>query len=330
MITVNVQLYTILRHRPDGQTRGRLLLELRDGATVADVLRELDVPDDLPIVIAVNDELADPSVVLRDSDSIELSPAVAGGSTTPAGPLEVAQTLDYRSLVPLPAPLASLTSLSLQHDLHAGKLLARMQLTLVWLPLKGHCIVSSSSRVEEIWDTAERLFSQHGYHATTMRHIASELGLEGGSLYAHIESKEEILRAVIGRAGDQFVQTLEPIATSDAPPEEKLRMAIRDHVRLIADNLDAATVYFHEWKFLRPKYRASALERRDEYERMFRRIITDGIEAGIFRDIDQKLAGILILSVGNWLYQWYDPAGRLSPEEVADRFTDMILEGLLV
>jgi len=191
-------------------------------------------------------------------------------------------------------------------------------------------LMSPTSRVEEIWDTAERLFSQYGYHATTMRRIASELGLEGGSLYAHITSKEEVLRAVVRRAGDQFLETLEPIAASDAPPEEKLRAAIRAHIRLVADDLDAATVYFHEWKFLNPRHRGAVLQRRDAYEQWFRRIIAEGIEAGVFRDNDPKFAAILILSVCNWLYNWYDPAGPLSPEEVADRFTDMILEGLLV
>ncbi len=189
--------------------------------------------------------------------------------------------------------------------------------------------MSPTSRVEEIWDTAERLFSQYGYHATTMRRIASELGLEGGSLYAHIDSKEDILRAVVRRIGDQFLETLEPIANSDAPPIDKLRNAIRAHIRLVADNLDAATVYFHEWKFLSPSHRTSVLERRDAYEQMFRRIIAEGVEAGVFRDVDPKFAGILVLSVGNWLYHWYHPDGPLSPEQIADMFTDMILDGLL-
>jgi len=189
--------------------------------------------------------------------------------------------------------------------------------------------MSPTGRVEEIWDTAERLFSQYGYHATTMRRIASELGLEGGSLYAHITSKEEVLRAVVGRAGDQFLKTLEPIAASDAPPEEKLRAAIRAHIRMVADDLDAATVYFHEWKFLNPRHRGAVLQRRDAYEQLFRKIIVEGIEAGVFRSKAPKFAAILILSACNWLYNWYDPAGPLSPEEIADLFADMILKGLL-
>lgn len=82
MITVEVRLFSILRHRPDGAVRGRLALELADGATVADVLSKLDVPD-LPMVISVNDEQAGPLTALHDGDEIELIPAVAGGSAPP-------------------------------------------------------------------------------------------------------------------------------------------------------------------------------------------------------------------------------------------------------
>jgi len=79
MIHIDVRLFTILRHRADGQIRDRFALEAPAGATVADILRELDVPDDLPIVISVNDEQADPSTGLNDGDRVELIPAVAGG-----------------------------------------------------------------------------------------------------------------------------------------------------------------------------------------------------------------------------------------------------------
>lgn len=79
MIAVDVQLFSILRHRPDGKVRGQVTLELPDGATVADVLSELDVPD-LPIVISVNDQQADSSTALHDGDEVEIIPAVAGGS----------------------------------------------------------------------------------------------------------------------------------------------------------------------------------------------------------------------------------------------------------
>lgn len=80
MIRVDVRLYTILRHRPDGQIRGSLTLELDDGATVSQVLQALDVPDDLPIVISVNEQSAQPTTVLKAGDRVELIPAIAGGA----------------------------------------------------------------------------------------------------------------------------------------------------------------------------------------------------------------------------------------------------------
>ena len=78
MITVNVRLFSILRHRSGGEVRDRMVLELPDGATAADVLAELGAPD-LPIVISINEQQADPSAILRDGDEVELIPAVAGG-----------------------------------------------------------------------------------------------------------------------------------------------------------------------------------------------------------------------------------------------------------
>jgi molybdopterin converting factor small subunit len=84
MIQVDVRLYTILRHRPDGQIRSGLTLNLADGATVAHVLQELGVPEDLPVVISVNEEHAEPITVLHDGDRLALIPAVAGGAAEPA------------------------------------------------------------------------------------------------------------------------------------------------------------------------------------------------------------------------------------------------------
>lgn len=79
MITVNVRLYTILRHRADGEIRSRLTLELPAGATVEDVLQTLDVSDDLPIVMTVNAHNADATTALQAGDTVELIPAIAGG-----------------------------------------------------------------------------------------------------------------------------------------------------------------------------------------------------------------------------------------------------------
>ena len=79
MMRVHVHLFSILRHRPDGSLQNSLTLELPEGATVADLLRELQAPERLEVLIAINDEQADEATPLQDGDEVELIPAIAGG-----------------------------------------------------------------------------------------------------------------------------------------------------------------------------------------------------------------------------------------------------------
>jgi TetR/AcrR family transcriptional regulator, cholesterol catabolism regulator len=190
--------------------------------------------------------------------------------------------------------------------------------------------VERSQRKAQIYAVAARLFSQQGYHATTIRQVARELDLQGGSLYAHIDAKEDVLWGIVSQAAEEFLTALRPIAHSHLPPDEKLRAALRAHVGVVAENINAATVYFQDWKYLSAPRRETLLAQRDEYEGMFRAIVAKGVEAGVFRsDIDVKAVARLALSAGNWLYQWYRPDGPLSPNQVADQFADIFLPGMI-
>lgn len=183
-------------------------------------------------------------------------------------------------------------------------------------------------RKEQIYSTARSLFSERGYHATTVRDIARELNMQGGSLYAHIESKEDVLWEIVNRAADQFLGAVEPIVASDRNPADKLREMVRAHVAVVADNLADATVFLHEWKFLSNERREAVAERRDRYEHLYRQVLEEGIQSGAFAECDPKMAALLVLSAVNWLPQWYKPSGPLSPVDVADRFSELILSGL--
>lgn len=183
-------------------------------------------------------------------------------------------------------------------------------------------------RKEQIYSTARSLFSERGYHATTVRDIARELNMQGGSLYAHIESKEDVLWELANRAAEQFLGAVEPIVRSDMPAAGKLREMVRSHVTVVADNLGDATVFLHEWKFLAEEHRAEIAMLRDRYERLYRSVIEQGIASGEFAPADPKMAAMLVLSAVNWIPQWYKPSGPLTPVEIADRFSELVLRGL--
>jgi AcrR family transcriptional regulator len=184
------------------------------------------------------------------------------------------------------------------------------------------------TRQLEIHTTAEQFFRQKGYLATNMREIADTLGVRGASLYSHIESKEELLWTIANRAADEFFAALEPIAASNDPAVLKLRYAIVAHVAVIAHNLDAAAVYFNEWRHLSARRRNQFAKRRDEYEAIFRAILHQGVQSGAFAPIDEKFAALIVLSALNWTHQWYKPNGPMTAEEVGNKIADLLLNGL--
>jgi AcrR family transcriptional regulator len=183
-------------------------------------------------------------------------------------------------------------------------------------------------RKEQIYSTASSLFRERGYHATTVRDIARELNMQGGSLYSHIVSKEDVLWEIVSRAAEQFLGRVRPIVESDELAAEKLREMVRAHVAIVAENLADATIFLHEWKFLSEERRDMIAARRNEYENLYRQVVEDGIREGDFAPADPKMAALLVLSAVNWVPQWYHTEGPLSPEEVADSFSGIILRGL--
>ena len=183
------------------------------------------------------------------------------------------------------------------------------------------------TRRQEILETAGDLFQRNGYHATSMREIARSVQLQGSSLYAHIDSKEELLRNLVHEAADTFLAAAGEV-DAGLPPERRLRRLVHAHLAVIRDKLPHATVFFHEWAHLPPGLRSDLVARRDAYQAVFRDTIEAGCEAGCFRVEDPALATLFVLSSLNWTYQWLDPNGRLPPDALARRYADLILAAL--
>lgn len=184
------------------------------------------------------------------------------------------------------------------------------------------------SRKHQILQTASRLFREKGYTATTMRDIASAMHIEAASLYHHIRSKEELLDTICFEMADKFITALKEVNDIYFDAEQRLRMAITFHVQIMTGNMDQSAVFLNEWRSL-PEDKLEAFRKlRNQYESEFRIIVADGKKEDIFDDVDEKLAALTILSAVNWIYQWYNPAGKMSPGEIADQLSNLLLSGI--
>ena len=181
---------------------------------------------------------------------------------------------------------------------------------------------------EEIILSAAQIFREKGFHATSMQDIADSVQLQKASLYHHINSKQEILLEVLDRALDVLIEDIEPIAESDMPSVEKLKLAMARYIERVTSSADLAAVLLLEHRSLEPQLRARHIARRDRFEELWRGIVREGVERGEFRPMDLSIVTFALLGVQNWLITWYRDGGRMSGLELADQFADIFLHGL--
>src|SRR5213595_3990479 len=113
----------------------------------------------------------------------------------------------------------------------------------------------------------------------------------------------------------------------DAPATEKIRLALRAHLRVVADQLDVATVFIREWRYLEGERRDEFVGERRRYEERFRALFREGRELGELRtDLDDATATLLALSAANWAYTWITP--QTDTDALADRFLELLLDGM--
>lgn len=181
---------------------------------------------------------------------------------------------------------------------------------------------------DDVVAAAGRLFADRGYHGTSMRDLGKELGLHGSSLYSHIDSKEDLLVAVVERGAAMF-QASADSASSVEDPTLRLHALIRGHIDVVLDHRDEARTFLYEGRVLEGAPRTVVIGARDRYEGAFRDAIAAGVQLGAYRaDTDVALTSIFVLSILNAIDLWYDEAGRVDREALADELHATVIGGI--
>ena len=183
-----------------------------------------------------------------------------------------------------------------------------------------------ATRREELVQVAARLFAQRGYHGTSMADLAEAMGVQKGSLYSLTGSKQDLL-VVIAREGAAAFHAALDHVSEDAVPLERVRLALRAHLAVVADQVDTATVFTREWRFLEEPELTAFRDERRRYEERWRTLFRDAAERGALRaDLDVEATVLLVLSAANWAYTWIRP--DTDTDELADRFFAILVDGV--
>jgi TetR/AcrR family transcriptional regulator len=180
----------------------------------------------------------------------------------------------------------------------------------------------------EILRAAGREFRVRGFAETGMRDIAAAAALSPANLYNYFRGKHDILFFCQDNSLDRMIAALDKARRKRTRAAIKLRIVIVSHLRCVLDEVEGSAAHLLTTA-MPPRQQRYLVTKRDKYEEGVRNLIVAGIRTGEFAPGDPALAVRAILGSLNWSVQWFSPEGPLTAAEIAERFADYLIRGLL-
>jgi AcrR family transcriptional regulator len=180
----------------------------------------------------------------------------------------------------------------------------------------------------EILAAASRAFRRQGLHATGMRDIAAESRMHVGNLYYYFRNKQELLAFCQRHTLIGLIELAERISQQVWQADEKLYRLIIGHIVRLNDEMPGSLAHL-EIEALEQPLRRDILRARDRYEDAVRRLVQEGIDNGLFRQVDAGVVVKAILGAVNWTVKWFQQEGEKSSEVIGSEFAQVLVGGLL-
>jgi AcrR family transcriptional regulator len=185
---------------------------------------------------------------------------------------------------------------------------------------------SGLSTRERLSAEAARLFAERGYHGTSINDLAVALGIHKSSVYAYISGKADLLADIALTGAAAFHAALDALP-DEATSAERLELALRAHLGVVQSQLDVATVWLQEWRYLTGEPLDYFVKERHRYEQRIRDLFGAAVESGeLRRDLDLDDATLVFLSVANWAYTWLSADTDVGG--LTSRLMSMLLSGM--
>jgi len=183
---------------------------------------------------------------------------------------------------------------------------------------------------EDMLEEAKELFRSKGFNGTSIKDIAAACRCTQGNIYNYFRNKEDILYKVLLSEMEQLIGSIQPLENDcDTSPVEQLRVFIERHMEFILTPPGKGVLYFEEeMEHLSLPHQREIIQWRDVYDRILRKIIRRGVDAGLFTKVNEKVVDYAISSTIVRARLWYSPKGELSPPELSRVISDLFLNGL--
>ena len=162
----------------------------------------------------------------------------------------------------------------------------------------------------------------------SLRDLAAEVGIQVGSLYNHISTKQELLFDLVQDHVNELLRQLDRALEGKQGPEEKLRAFVAFHVTYHVTRKREVFIANSELRSLEPKNYEEIVALRGAYEQRLAEILSEGVAEGEFEVVDIQVATFAILALLTGLTTWYRPGGRLTKEAIVAAHEKLVLSSV--
>jgi AcrR family transcriptional regulator len=187
----------------------------------------------------------------------------------------------------------------------------------------------SIEKSKEINRVIARLFAFKGYHSTSMREIAAELGMNQSSLYHYFKSKEDVLFKLMNDAIDDVLAILKDICAADLPAEDRLKKVLGFYTRYYAGDQERLILLVNEMNSLNKKHRHILVDKQRQYVHLIKSILKELAGQRKLKEIHPSVATFAFFGMVHYTIKWYQKNGSVSLDDLADEFVKIFTKGIL-
>jgi TetR/AcrR family transcriptional regulator, cholesterol catabolism regulator len=180
---------------------------------------------------------------------------------------------------------------------------------------------------EAILCAAKQLFSVKGYIGTTLEDLTRTFGVSRPSIYYYYKSKMEILSELHSKGFNEAMNNFDNILSGDLPTKEKFRRLLEMHTCNLANDTELSKAFYHDEKEMPAKLQREIKKRRRIYTDKIVDLYKSGVNEGIFKKLNPRMAVYIMLGACNWIAMWYSPDKEVKPEAIVSDLMVILTEG---
>lgn len=188
---------------------------------------------------------------------------------------------------------------------------------------------SGPKTLQAIRHVGLKLIYRHGYGAMSLRDLAAEVGIQQGSLYNHIASKQDLLFGLMREHLDSIARGVDEDLSGMTDVLDRLKAFIAFHLTYHMERKSEVYINNSELRSLEPKNLAVIKAMREAYEARLIEILKDGAKQKRLHVDDATVTAFALIALLTGICNWYQPKGKLGKAKLVQLHTDLALNGLL-